>query len=107
MVTVGDGDFTIRCATFINSRKVAQIQNNPNVHITCGVSSFMEMQPYIQIQGQTIVTTNQDERKLFWNDLLAPIFKGPEDPNYCIVIINPYRIEYITPGSFEPEVWVN
>ena len=106
VVTVGDGEFTIRCATFAKSRKVAHIQNNPNVHITCGVTSFMEMQPYIQVQGKATITSDHDERHLFWNDLLAPIFKGPDDPNYCVVIIKPYRIEYITPGSFEPEVWV-
>jgi general stress protein 26 len=106
VVTVGDGDFTIRCATFTNSRKVAQIENNPNVHITLGVSNFMDMQPYIQVQGKARVATDHDERHNFWNDLLAPIFKGPDDPKYCIVVTEPYRIEYITPGSFEPEVWV-
>ena len=106
VVTVGGGDFSLRCATFANSRKVAQISSNPNVHLTLGVTNFMEMQPYIQVQGKARVSTDHDERHSFWNDLLAPIFKGPDDPNYCIVVVEPYRIEYITPGSFEPEVWV-
>jgi general stress protein 26 len=106
VVTVGDGDFNLRCATFVNSRKVAQIRRDPNVHVTCGVTNFMEMAPYVQFQGKAEVTTDHDERHNFWNDLLAPIFKGPDDPNYCIIVIRPYRIEYCTPGIFEPEVWV-
>lgn len=106
VVTVGDGDLTLRCATFAGSRKVSQIENDPNVHVTCGVTSLQEMQPYLQIQGQASVTTDKEERHAFWNDLLAPIFDGPDDPNYSIVIIRPYRIEYCTPGSYEPEVWV-
>ena len=105
VVTVGDGNFSIRCATMIESRKVGQIQNNPNVHLTCGVNSLLEMKPYLQIQGQAHVTTNKEERHGFWNDMLAPIFTGPDDPKYAIIVIEPYRIEYCTPGSYEPEVW--
>lgn len=105
VVSVGDGDFVIRVATFADSRKVQQIIHHPDVHLTCGVSSFKEMQPYLQIQGRARVTTDRDERHNFWNDLLAPIFDGPDDPRYTIIIIDPYRIEYCTPGSFTPEVW--
>lgn len=105
VVTVGAGDLTMRCATFVDSRKIKQIENDPNVHITCGVTSLMEMQPYLQIQGKARVTTDEDERHAFWNDLLAPIFDGPDDPRYCIIVVEPYRIEYCSPGSYEPEVW--
>jgi len=31
-----DDNLTLRIATRVNSRKVAQIQNNPEVHLTCG-----------------------------------------------------------------------
>lgn len=105
VVTVGDGNLDIRCATMIETRKVQQIEANPNVHLTCGVNSFMEMQPYLQIQGQARITTVKEERHAFWNDMLAPIFNGPDDPNYSVIVVNPYRIEYCTPGSYQPEVW--
>lgn len=105
VVAIGDGNFTVRCATFVESRKVKQIEKNPNVHLTCGVTSFMEMKPYLQIQAKARVTVEKEERHRFWNDMLAPIFEGPDDPRYCIVVMEPYRIEYCTPGSFEPEVW--
>lgn len=106
VVTVGDGDLVLRCATFLNSRKVEQIEKNPDVHVTCGVKSFMEMVPYLQIQGRAEISTDPDEKTNFWNEMLAPIFEGPEDPNYAVIIIKPYRIEYCTPGSYEPEIWV-
>jgi general stress protein 26 len=105
VVTVGDGDLLLRCATFASSRKVEQIEKNPNVHLTCGVNSLQEMKPYLQIQGQAVVTTDKEERHSFWNDMLSPIFDGPDDPKYSVIIVTPYRIEYCTPGSYEPEVW--
>jgi general stress protein 26 len=105
VVTVGDGNFILRCATFADSRKVGQIKNNPNVHLTCGVNSFSAMQPYLQIQAKARVTADKEERHNFWNDMLAPIFTGPDDPKYVVVIIEPYRIEYCTPGSYQPEIW--
>ena len=105
VVTVGDGNLILRCATFAESRKVEQIDHNPNVHLTCGVTSFQEMQPYLQIQGRARVTDDKEERHAFWNDMLTPIFDGPDDPKYCVIIVEPYRIEYCVPGSYEPEVW--
>lgn len=105
VVTVGDANLKIRCATLVESRKVQQIENNPNVHISCGVNNLQEKQPYLQIQGQAHVTTERGERHGFWNDMLASIFEGPDDPRYAVIVIDPERIEYCVPGSYEPEVW--
>lgn len=105
VVTVGDGDLTMRCATFPSSRKAEQIAQNPNVHLACGVTSMLDLQPYLQIQGKARFTTVREERHGFWNDMLAPIFDGPDDPQYGVLVVEPYRIEYCTPGFYEPEVW--
>ena len=98
-------ELTIRFATFVTARKVAQIKNHPEVHLTCGVTDPQTPAPYVQIQGRARMTTDKAERHDFWSDMLSQIFKGPEDPNYGVIIVEPYRIEYCTPGSFEPEVW--
>ena len=45
-----------------NSQKVQQIENDPEVHITCGVDNPMEMKPYLQIQGRARFTTDEAER---------------------------------------------
>ncbi len=102
----GDKDLTVRFASFLDSRKVAQIRKNPEVHLTCGVTAPQVAESYLQIQGRAEVTTDDAEREAFWKEELSRYFRGPDDPNYSVVKVVPYRIEYMAPGSMEPEVWV-
>lgn len=105
VMTVGAEDMTIRFATFVGARKVKQIVLNPEVHLTCGVVNPMKMMPYLQVQGRARFSAEKEERHGFWNDMLKPIFSGPDDPNYGVIIVKPYRIEYCTPGTLTPEEW--
>lgn len=105
VMTTGAKDLTIRFATFAQSRKVQQIAANPEVHITCGVTDPTVMRPYLQIQGLARFSVEQGERRGFWNEMLSSYFSGPDDPNYGVIVVTPYRIELTTPGSFTPEVW--
>jgi general stress protein 26 len=98
-------DMTIRCATFTMARKVRQIEENPEVHLTCGVTDPMAMAPYLQIQGRAELNTSKEARHGFWSEMLSPIFDGPDDPKYGVLEIRPYTIEFWTPGSYEPEIW--
>jgi general stress protein 26 len=101
----GSKDMSIRFASFCNSRKVAQINNNPEVHLTCGVTDPRSMGPYLQIQGRATLNTSKEARHGFWSDMLKAIFSGPDDPNYAVLEIKPYYVEYVSPGVHEPEVW--
>jgi general stress protein 26 len=103
----GSDDLTIRFVTSLQTRKVTQIKNNPEVHFTCGAasSSLQETEHYLQICGQAEVTTDETERNLCWNDNLKAYFSGPDDPDYCVVIVKPYRIEYTTMTEMTPKVW--
>ncbi len=105
VMTAAAPDMTIRCATFVSARKVKQIEKDPEVHLTCGVSNPMNMAPYVQVQGRATLNTSKEARHGFWSEMLAPIFNGPDDPNYGVLEIKPYYIEYTRPGTFEPEVW--
>lgn len=105
VMTTGAEDLTVRFATFAQSRKVGQISANLEVHLTCGITDPTVMRPYLQIQGRARFSTEKDERHRFWNATLAPYFSGPDDPNYGVVVVTPYRIELCTPGSMTPEVW--
>jgi general stress protein 26 len=98
-------DLTMRLATMTQARKVKQIQANPEVHLTCGVTNPTEMRPYVQVQGKAVLKTDKEARHAFWNDMLKPIFDGPDDPKYGVIEVTPYRIEYCTPGSYDPQVW--
>jgi general stress protein 26 len=105
VMAIGGDDLEIRFASFVSARKVAQIAQNPEVHLTCGVTDPTKMAPYLQIQGRARFTTEEADRHAFWNDMLKPIFSGPDDPNYGVVVVTPYRIEYCSVGEYEPEVW--
>ena len=105
VMTSADDELTIRCATFATARKVKQIESNPEVHVTCGVTDPTNMKPYLQIQAKARSTTDEAERHAFWNPSLEGIFEGPDDPRYAVLVMTPYRIEYSSIDSFEPEVW--
>jgi len=105
VMTVASEDMTIRCATFVSARKAKQIKKNPEVHVTCGVTDPQKMGPYLQIQGRASLNRSKEARHGFWSDMLSPIFTGPDDPNYAVIEITPYYIEYCSAGVHEPEVW--
>jgi len=100
-----DDEMKIRVATFLNARKVQQIKANPEVHLCCGVNDIENWQTYLQIQGHATITTDQKEKDNLWDPHFAEIFTGPDDPNYMVIIIEPYRIEYYQIGKAEPRIW--
>jgi general stress protein 26 len=97
-------DLTFRCSSFVNGRKVAQIESNPEVHLTCGIGKPTDMGPYLQIQGRAEFSTDREARHAFWSDRLSAVFEGPDDPQYGVVTVHAYRIELCYVGS-KPEVW--
>ena len=103
MVEASD-DLTFRCSSFVNARKVAQIESNPEAHLTCGIEKPTDMGPYLQIQGLAKFSTDREARHAFWSDRLSAVFNGPDDPNYGVFTIKAYRIEVCQVGS-NPEIW--
>lgn len=101
----GGEDMSISFATFVSSRKVVQIKNNPEVHLTCAANN-PGAGPYLQIQGVATFYTDKAKRYGFWKSSLKKYFQGPDDPGYGVVVIEPYRIELCSPGLLGPEVWV-
>jgi general stress protein 26 len=101
----GEKDLTLKFVTSTDSRKVAHIKNNKEVHVTCGVSAADMEKPYLQIQGKAEITRDEKLRKEMWQDFLTKYFTGQDDPKYCVGIIKPYRIELVTASSPKPAVW--
>ena len=102
-----DDDFKLRSAVSLDSRKVKQIEKNPEVHITFGINDPQNdlTKPYVQIQGRAKIVTDQSEKDAYWFDMLSMVFNGPDDPNYSVMIVEPYRVEYNNPGEMTPDVW--
>jgi len=106
-VTVrGSEDLTIRFATPKNSRKVAHIQRNRHVHLTCGATDLKTATACLQIEGSAEFVTERPEREAYWHDALKRYFTGPDDPNYGIVVVKPSRIEFTSAKDHKTEVWV-
>lgn len=98
-------DLTFRFTSFVNARKIEQIANNAESHLTCGISDPIDMRaPYLQVEGRASFTTDREERHAFWTDRLRVLFEGPDDPRYGVVIFRAYRIEYTRVG-LPVEIW--
>jgi len=59
-----------------------------------GVTDMGTAESYLQIQGRVEILTDEATKKMVWNDHLESYFSGPDDPDYCVCKITPYRIEY-------------
>ncbi len=103
--TLIDPDLTVWVATFAGSRKVAQIRNNPQVHLTMGISEVVMERSYIQVQAEAETVDDPEQKKRNWGEHLRTYFSGPEDPNFVLLKLKPYRIEYNDMKSMEPRVW--
>lgn len=98
-------DFAFNFATALGSRKVAQIKANPAVHALAGVGDFTQASAWVQIEGQAEINTDQAVKDAHWSEALKAYFKGPTDPDYCVITLKPQRIEYWSMTSMEPQVW--
>ena len=105
VVGKADKDLLFRFCTHKETRKVAQIRKNPQVHLSLGAATLETADHWLQVEGTAEISTEKAERESFWFDGLKNYFSGPEDPNYCIVIVRPSSIEFGTMGGMEPEVW--
>ena len=106
VVVMADNNLDIWFATRRTTRKTIQIANNPEVHLTLGVTDLNTADTYLQIQGRAEILNDSASKKAVWYDLLDKVFKGPEDPEYCVCKVTPYRIEFNTMDpAVLPQIW--
>jgi general stress protein 26 len=105
VTAITDDDLTMRVATSLSSRKVAHILKNPQVHLSCGAQTLEHTGDYLQIQAKAEVRTDPAERHRMWGDWLKAYFSGPDDPNFAVLKLTPYRIELQSMTSMTPQVW--
>jgi len=88
-------DMGIWVATFVNSRKVKQISENPKVCL-----AFVQHpsgDKAATVTGEAEIREDLEEKKRVWK--IAPYdlsqhFKNPEAEEYCLLRIKPNRIEW-------------
>jgi general stress protein 26 len=105
VVVRGDEDLNIWFATFKGSRKTQHIHHTDEVHLNLGVTDMQTAASWIQVQGRAQILADAETKRAVWYSMLEPIFSGPEDPNFVVCKVTPYRIEYYTMNRRQPEVW--
>ena len=105
MSTQPQDDLTLYTTSFAAARKIEQIKNDNNVHVTFGLDPKNWMLPYVNIVGTAEVLTDPEIKKKCWHEILTQFFDGPEDPGFVVIKITPSLIEYMGPGAVEPETY--
>ncbi|MEH7455743.1 pyridoxamine 5'-phosphate oxidase family protein [Bacillus sp. JJ1127] len=97
-------DFVLYVATDRNSKKLTDIEKNPNVHVLLGREGKNSDEDYIEVEGIASIEEDQTLKNKFWNNSLKRWLLGAEDPNYVLIKINPNTIYYIDhAGTTQPE----
>ena len=101
-----DAELNFRFCTALCSDKIRHIRHNANVHLSLGARDLLTSKDWLQVVGFAEISTAQDERHAFWNDGFLAHFTGPDDPNYCVVIVKPALIELASMANKSAEVWL-
>ncbi|MDR4395466.1 pyridoxamine 5'-phosphate oxidase family protein, partial [Bacillus paranthracis] len=88
-------DFVLYVATDRNSKKIADIEKNPNVNVLLGREGKKLDEDYIEVDGMASIEEDQTLKNKFWTNSLKRWLLGAEDPNYVLIKINPDTIYYI------------
>jgi general stress protein 26 len=104
MMVVSNRDLTLYSATFLASKKIDHIKKNENVSLCVMADSGNMMSDYVTIEAAASVLTDEKTKKEFWHDYLMQHFKGPEDPNYCVLKYVPKKIELMSSTESEPQI---
>lgn len=94
----------LRFSTHLDSAKIRQLRHNPNVHVTLAANDIRSRR-WLQIEGRASISTSEAERRAFWFEGLQAYISGIDDPRYCVVIVEPSRIELHSLDQRSPEIW--
>ena len=103
VMTTGDG-LNLYINTDKQSRKVAQIEKNADVHVVLGFAGDMKSMEYVQVEGTATILTDKKIKEKMWVDYLSQFFKSPEDPSYVVIKISPTLIEFYETGEKNPQI---
>jgi general stress protein 26 len=102
MALTGFEDTSLVGATVKSSRKVQQLKKNQDAALS--IWSCREYSdPYIVIQAKGTIHEDFATKKKYWDPMLEPFFRSPENPDYVVLKFIPERIEYYDMSGME--VW--
>jgi general stress protein 26 len=105
MVVLQGSGLTLWTTTFVQSRKIQEIQKNNHIDLIIGGDEKNFQAPYLNVRATAEVFTDIQTKKQYWNEMLKSYYSGPEDPKLAIIVISPQVIEYMGGDSMTPEVY--
>lgn len=104
MLLMGFPDMTLVGGTMKSSRKVAQLEKNPDVAIAMW-SGREFTDPYVEIQAHGEIHTDIATKKKYWNPMFVRYFKSVDNPDFVVLVFTASEIIYYIPSMASREVW--
>ncbi len=95
-------DFTLYTPTSKETHKTEEIEANPNVHVLLGYEGQGFGDTFVEIEGRASIEESTDYKEKLWNDHMKRWFKGPQDPNYIVLKIEPTHIRLMNDDEDSP-----
>ncbi|MCD5322376.1 MULTISPECIES: pyridoxamine 5'-phosphate oxidase family protein [Pontibacillus] len=102
-MTFHNEELHLYTATDKDTHKAEEIENNPYVHILLGYDGDGFKDPYIEVEGKAVINDSKELKEKLWNDYMKHWFKGPEDPDYIVLDIQPTQIRLMNVEGEDPK----
>src|SRR5512137_2964496 len=104
MLLQGFPDMTLVGGTMKSSRKVTQLEKNPDVAIA--IWSGKEItDPYVEIRARAEIHEDIATKKKYWNPMFVPFFRSVDNPDFVLLLFTASEVTYYVPSMRSREVW--
>ncbi|WP_338780467.1 pyridoxamine 5'-phosphate oxidase family protein [Metabacillus sp. FJAT-52054] len=101
-MTFSNENLTLYTPTDIETHKVEEVDENPNVHILLGYDGEGFGDTYVEIEGKASIEKSEELKQRLWDDNMKMWFDGPHDDNYIILKITPDQIRLMNKKGEPP-----
>ncbi|MGD6819186.1 pyridoxamine 5'-phosphate oxidase family protein [Metabacillus sp. 84] len=101
-MTFFNENLTLYTPTDIETHKVEEIDENPNVHILLGYDGEGFGDTFVEVEGTASIEKSEELKQRLWDDNMKMWFDGPNDENYIILKIVPDQIRLMNKKGEPP-----
>ena len=102
-MTFSNEDFTLYTPTSKSTHKVEDIEANPYTHVLIGYEGEGFGDAFLEIEGKVSESTDDSVKDKIWNDQMKNWFKGPDDPELVVLVVEPSAIRLMNKSGKPPE----
>lgn len=102
-MTFYNEDLTLFTPTKLDTEKIDEIKNNPNVAVLIGYEGNGIGDTYVEITGTSTINKSQEVKERFWEESFNKWFEGPNDPNYVFLEIQPETVRILNDHGEAPK----